>query len=1201
MSVMFMRRLNGLLTMTFPATFLTTTALVALPLMTGAPAFAQSCVAGEDDCAGDIAVTVPAGANTEFSTQTADLGSDGFDISVDGAPVAQDGTIAAGPPKRASVKRRQDVALAQADVQVKFDGLDVRPRLALGAVASRTPQPGQEVRLVNQMNYPAFVTRGELRVIEVDQRGRGRVVQTTALSPNGEVTVRAPQAGVTRYYSYRVYDARGRYDETQPLSLDDLMGRGAPLIPVQEGDVVEEGIDTAATRRIPVYGGAVTVSGTNLGGGRAVNTLGERVRADDAGSFVVQRILPTGDHLVNVDVADGQRLARDITVPNHDLFYTGIIDLTVHHSLENELEDATGEGYDKTVERGRIAFYLKGKIKGNALLTASLDTGEEDLDNLVSNLDEKNPRSILDRIDPDEYYPVYGDDSTSVDDAPTQGKFYVRLEKNASHVVWGTFKSQIGGTEYLRNERTLYGAQGVYRSQAQTGTGQSRVEAQVYAAQPDTLPQRDVFLGTGGSVYFLRFQDISRGSETIQVEIQDPSTGRVISRRTLVYGTDYDINYVQGLITLRAPLSGTAGDGDTIISNPSGDNNAYLVATYEHTPTVSDVDSFSYGGRVQVWADDQWRFGVTTQREDLGTTDQTAYGADILYQHSERTFFSFEYARTDGAGLSQNISVDGGLTGGIEAGIAGTGRAYKVDAQVDFADLGLGTPGLVGAYFEDRSAGFSTLSYRSANDETLYGFFLEADPSEFWSFRADYDRFEDSAGRNTSEGSIAVTYHYSARVDLTLGVEHTDDNRPGVLTDTGRRTDVGLRIDVKQSDSFRWYGYVQGTADVSGGLSRNNRVGLGAEYAFNTNWTGLLEVSEGTTGVGAQAKISYADEAGNTTYFGYALDPGRDLEGLALAGRDKGRFVAGATRKIDERLTYTGENTYDLFGARKSLTSVYGVNYSATERLTYSGAFEMGRVRDTIANTDFDRKALSLGASYEDEALTWRGRIELRRDEGLTAGSNRDAETIAGNFSARYKLSESARLLFAFEGIQSQNATASIPDAEYAELTFGYAFRPIDNDRLNVLAKYQYIYDMTQRTGFTAPAGDNFLDTPRQKAHIFSIDASFDLNRNWTVGGKVGGRLSDQDSGTGFVSNNATLGVVNLRYHAVHKWDFLLEARQLDAQDVGTQFGVLAAAYRHFGNNLKVGVGYNAGSFSDDLADVTYDDKGVFINVIGKF
>ena len=48
-------------------------------------------------------------------------------------------------------------------------------------------------------------------------------------------------------------------------------------------------------------------------------------------------------------------------------------------------------------------------------------------------------------------------------------------------------------------------------------------------------------------------------------------------------------------------------------------------------------------------------------------------------------------------------------------------------------------------------------------------------------------------------------------------------------------------------------------------------------------------------------------------------------------------------------------------------------------------------------------------------------------------------------------------------------------------------------------------------------------------------------------------------------------------------------------------YGALAGAYRHIGDNLKIGVGYNFGKFSDDLRDVTLYDEGVFVNVIGKF
>ncbi len=35
--------------------------------------------------------------------------------------------------------------------------------------------------------------------------------------------------------------------------------------------------------------------------------------------------------------------------------------------------------------------------------------------------------------------------------------------------------------------------------------------------------------------------------------------------------------------------------------------------------------------------------------------------------------------------------------------------------------------------------------------------------------------------------------------------------------------------------------------------------------------------------------------------------------------------------------------------------------------------------------------------------------------------------------------------------------------------------------------------------------------------------------------------------------------------------------------------------------NLKVGVGYNFTDFSDDLTDLSYRSRGVFLNILGKF
>ena len=43
------------------------------------------------------------------------------------------------------------------------------------------------------------------------------------------------------------------------------------------------------------------------------------------------------------------------------------------------------------------------------------------------------------------------------------------------------------------------------------------------------------------------------------------------------------------------------------------------------------------------------------------------------------------------------------------------------------------------------------------------------------------------------------------------------------------------------------------------------------------------------------------------------------------------------------------------------------------------------------------------------------------------------------------------------------------------------------------------------------------------------------------------------------------------------------------------------AAYRHVGNNAKIGMGYEFGNVSDDLTDINYSNQGLFLNLIAKF
>ncbi len=73
-------------------------------------------------------------------------------------------------------------------------------------------------------------------------------------------------------------------------------------------------------------------------------------------------------------------------------------------------------------------------------------------------------------------------------------------------------------------------------------------------------------------------------------------------------------------------------------------------------------------------------------------------------------------------------------------------------------------------------------------------------------------------------------------------------------------------------------------------------------------------------------------------------------------------------------------------------------------------------------------------------------------------------------------------------------------------------------------------------------------------------------------------------------------------WHVVHQWDIFGELRGSLTHEIDVlETGALLGAYRHFGNNTKIGVGYEWGRVSDDMTDLTYDAQGVFVNLIAKF
>lgn len=1138
--------------------------------------FSSSAISQQTPPAGDP-VNVTIGVNTEPDTWQPN--ASGFSLSLDGE-------VLIGDPQLEDQIRRTDIDLSEANVQVTVDGLGVEPRLTLKRVGPVSAMSaGDAVTLQSETNYPAYLAAGEFRIIDRGAVGGPRLLMRVPVTPNGQAGFILPE-GNDIVAIHRVVNADGRYDETEALSLM------APEARSLSG--VEQGTTTLAVQNIPVRGGAITVSSDGATPGSVVRTLGEEVQADASGGVVIQRIYPAGDYDVDVSVnTNGRRsnIVRPVTIPEAEWFYAAIGDLT--YGLYKESGD--GDFEDRTT--GRLAFYADGKTASGYNITASLDTGEGELDEIFKRLDEKDPREVLRRVAAEDAFPTFGDDSQITDNTPTSGKIYLRVERDGNFVLWGDYEAELDGSGYLRNERSLYGAQLSYETRSRTSEGEARASVDLYGAQPEQLAAREVFQGTGGSVYFLQRQDILAATEILTVELRDADTGRVIEQTTLVAGRDYEINYIQGVITLNNPLTAYVNP-NLIQTNPGGDTGVNLIAQYEFTPTSTDVDGFSYGGRVETWVNDSVRLGVSALQEDTGTADQTSVGADLRIERGENSFIQLDYAETDGPGFGSSFSSDGGLTINNTAATAGTGKAFKVEGQADLSDFNAERSGIVGVYYEDREEGFSTLDYQvdaTTGDETLFGVYAMSDQDEGFGYKVYFDGYENGVGEEKTEVGAELSGDISETLTFALGVEYLDKI---TSTTSGDRTDVAARLEYTLREGLTLSAFGQG-AVATGGLDEFNRLGFGALLETGNGWSIGGEVSEGDGGLGSRILAAWSDEENNSTYFGYELDAGRALDAGVSQGDNGGKFILGGRQQVSSQTALITENTYDIFGTARNLTSVYGVEYIQNDFLTYDVALELGQVEDSV-DGDFDRRALSFGVRFDDTDLTGRVRVELREERASNGSTRDDLDAIYVVADARYQIDENRRLLFSLDAADTEvDDETSLLNGSLVDASVGYALRPVSNERLNVLATYRYLYDMFgQEVDGVEGSG------PVQESHIANLEASYDLNEDWTLGVKLGGRWTDsaQSAADPLVSNDAWLAIANVRYHMVHNWDALVEVRHFAATDAEfTETGALAAVYRHFGNNAKVGVGYNFSNFSDDLADLTYDDQGVFINLVAKF
>ena len=121
-----------------------------------------------------------------------------------------------------------------------------------------------------------------------------------------------------------------------------------------------------------------------------------------------------------------QHYSRPLKVGDDYIMFVGLGDAKVGYNIDRGHIDPIQSSHQQPgfYAKGKGAYYLKGQILGKYLITSSFDT-------------DRPQKAMFRQLDPNVYYPVYGDNSSiNYDAADTQGPLYLKVEWDKSRRFW---------------------------------------------------------------------------------------------------------------------------------------------------------------------------------------------------------------------------------------------------------------------------------------------------------------------------------------------------------------------------------------------------------------------------------------------------------------------------------------------------------------------------------------------------------------------------------------------------------------------------------------------------------------------------------------------------------------------------------------------------------------------------------------------
>jgi uncharacterized repeat protein (TIGR01451 family) len=729
-------------------------------------------------------------------------------------------------------------------------------------------------------------------------------------------------------------------------------------------------------------------------------TVGE----DGTAAFELQPTTKTGEAVLRIALADGERDLRVWLAPeDRDWILIGLAEGTVgYNSVKGNMESfGAGGGEDNFTEDGRIAFYAKGRIKGEWLLTLAYDSAKRQ---------GRDPQSLYQTVDPNKYYLLYGDGTDQRYDAASAKSLYVKLERGQFYALFGDYATDMTVTELSRYSRNFTGFKSEMKGEW--------FQYNVFAAETNQAFVKDELRGDGTSgLYRLSRKNIVLNSERVTIEARDRFHSEVIvSSQLLSRFLDYSIDYESGTIFFKQPVFSQDGNFNPITivvdyeSFDSADtsltyggrgavkllgNTMEVGATHVHEGRVggsgelNGVDAtVDLGGGTKVRAE-----AAATKTDQLGTTtDGTAYLAEVIHRSEKMEGRAYAREQAAGFGLGQQ---NGSETGTRKAGLDLNYRlttAVSAGGEV-FRQENLGT-GAVRDVAEVRGR------YTAAQYEFMTG------------LRHAEDSFVDSEAQRSEQVYFGARYQLTERTSLRF--KH-DQSVGGYNANGDYPTRTTLGADYKLNQTATLFADQEWTHGNDQD-STTSRVGLRA-----SPWTGgqisstmEQQVTENgvrlfsTTGLkqGWQLDKNWSFDAGldRSTTFRHPGNTPFNVNVPSAAGstEDFTAVSLGAGYK-EEKWSWTGRVERRTSASEEKIGLLMGANGEPRPGIGLAAGLQLFK-SDYSTGDQRQSGDLRFGLAYRPRETRWivLDRLDYLVNEQKGGGADYNGKRFVNNFVANY-------------------------------------------------------------------------------------------------------------------------------------------------------------------------------------------------------